>query len=69
MEGTKKWWESKAVVAGVVGLLAGLVNQFTGYTIGDDIVPLLTDNVSGSMAVAASLMAIYGRVKATKKIG
>lgn len=69
MEDTKKWYESKAVVAGLVGVIAAGVNQFTGYTVGEDLTPLLTDNLSSAIALVASMFAIYGRVKATKKIG
>lgn len=65
--GTKKWWQSEVIWAGVAALAAGLLGVY-GYAVSaeeaSNIRELLLSLVSG----VAGFFAIRGRVKATKAI-
>lgn len=68
MNGTKSPFKSKGVLGGVAALLAG-GGGFLGYTISaDDITSgfLLAQSIASSVG---GLLAIYGRIKASKRIG
>ncbi len=68
MKESKKWYESKAVWGGIVSAAVLAINSFTGYTIGEDLVPVLKEHVLQIIGAGAGLFAVYGRVKAEKKI-
>lgn len=59
---------SKGVWGGLVVVLSVLLGMF-GYTIGLEDQQALTDAVSQIGAMVGGLLAIYGRIKATKRIG
>jgi len=63
----KKWWESKAVVGGLITVCAAIAGGF-GIVIDTD----TQDQISECVVVAATaiggLLAIYGRVKAEQQI-
>ena len=68
MNDNKNWWASKTVWGGLIALVAGALGVF-GYTLLPDDQAALID---GGSAVAASLggiIAIWGRVCASKQIG
>ena len=59
---------SKGVWGGLIVVLSALLGMF-GYTIGLEDQQALTDAVSQFGAMVGGLLAIYGRVTATKRIG
>jgi len=62
MEGSKALWASKTVW-GSVAVLIVAISQVLGYDIGD-----ASGWTEGIVAVLGSAFAIYGRIKAVKKI-
>jgi len=67
MEGTEPWYASKGVWGGLIAVVAGIAGVF-GYTLD---VPLQTEMISIITAVVASaggILAIIGRIRASKKI-
>jgi hypothetical protein len=68
MDDSKPWWQSNGVWGGLVAVLAVLLGFF-GYEIGGDVQGELVEAVSGAVALAATLWAIVGRIRATKRIG
>lgn len=67
MNDSKKWYQSKSVWGGIVALLAVLLGAF-GYSIGDGDQSALIDSLSVIGGAVGSLVAIYGRVKASKRV-
>ena len=67
MEETKKWYESKGVLGGFVTILVIILGAF-GYTISPEDQKVIIAAVSAIVATGSSLVGVYGRVKATKKI-
>ena len=68
MDDFKELWKSKTFWGGLIALLAGILGIF-GYTLLPEDQAALVD---GGTAIAASIggvIAIWGRVKASKKIG
>ena len=59
---------SKGVWGGLIVVLSALLGMF-GYTIGLEDQQALTDAVSQIGAIVGGLLAIYGRITATKRIG
>ena len=59
---------SKGVWGGLIVVLSALLGMF-GYTIGLEDQQALTDAVSQIGAMVGGLLAIYGRITATKRIG
>lgn len=68
---TKAWWQSKAIIGGVVSIGAVAAGLF-GYDVDADTQKVIVDEgVAIGSAVAAlvgGVMAIWGRIKATKAI-
>ncbi|SMO75399.1 hypothetical protein SAMN06269117_1263 [Balnearium lithotrophicum] len=71
MNETKKWYESKAIWGAVVTIFA-IVLGFFGVQIDEQTKQVLINETtafaSAAAALVGSLLAIYGRVKAEKKI-
>lgn len=63
----KKWYASKGVWGGIVTVLALALTAF-GYGIGPDDQVALTDYLVSIGGAVGGLLAIYGRVKASKKV-
>jgi hypothetical protein len=59
---TKAWWQSRAVVGGIVAVFAGV------FGLADNETKQLTDLIDNELAFVGGLLAIYGRVRATKTI-
>lgn len=68
MNDVKNWWQSKAIWGGIVTVLALALTAF-GYGIGADDQAALTDYLVSIGGAVGGLLAIYGRVKASKKVG
>ena len=68
MNNFKGMLSSKGVWGGLIVVLSALLGMF-GYTIGLEDQQALTDAVSQIGAIVGGLLAIYGRITATKRIG
>lgn len=68
MTGIKGMLSSKGVWGGLIVVLSALLGMF-GYTIGLEDQQALTDVVSQIGAMVGGLLAIYGRITASKRIG
>ena len=68
MEDNKAWWQSKAVWGGIVALGSVMAGAF-GYTINEGTQDEILQGVLTVIGILGSFMAIYGRMKAEKKIG
>ena len=67
-ENNKSWWASKTVWGGLLALVAGVAGVFGYQLLPEDQAAL----IDGGAALAASLggvIAIWGRVRASKGIG
>ena len=71
MNETKKWYESKTIWGGVITLLAVLLS-FLGIQIDEQTKQVLINETtafaSAAAALIGSLLTIYGRIKAEKRI-
>lgn len=67
MEPNKPWYASRGVWGGIVTILS-LVAGFLGYTVGPEDREALIIALSGIGGAVGSVVAVVGRVKATKKI-
>lgn len=68
MNESKSLFASKGVMGGVVAALAGVVGVF-GYTITPEDQAALITLIPSIVAIVGGIVAMYGRIKATKKIG
>lgn len=67
MSEDKPWYQSKTVIGGVIAALAGLL-AFASVSIGIEDQGILTDAVLGLVGAIGGILAVYGRVKADRKI-
>lgn len=67
MDLSKSWLASKTVWAGIIGAVAWGI-QLSGFQIDPNDQAALVNNILGAVGILSSLIAIYGRVVATKKI-
>jgi uncharacterized membrane protein HdeD (DUF308 family) len=63
----KPWYASKAVIGGAVAVVAGVVGLF-GYSVNPEDSAAVTEALVGLGAVVGGLLAVVGRIKASKKI-
>lgn len=68
MEDFKGMFASKTVWGGIVALLAGVLG-ILGYTIDATDQVTLVETATAIASAVGGVIAIYGRVKASKKIG
>ena len=68
MDDFKSLLTSKTFWGGVIALLAGVLGIF-GYTLLPEDQAALVDGVAAAAAAVGGVIAIWGRVKASKKIG
>jgi len=66
-ENTKPVWQSKTVIASVIGFIA-VVLGFFGYDFTGADQATLSEVITATIAGVSSVVAIYGRIKASKKI-
>ena len=64
----KAWWQSRAVWGGLVAALAGIGGLF-GLNLDEVSQGMVIDAVVQLATVVGALLAVIGRVRATKKIG
>jgi len=68
MSGSKGWWQSRAVWGGLVAALAGIGGLF-GLNLDEVTQGMAVDAAVQLATVVGALLAVIGRVRATKKIG
>jgi hypothetical protein len=68
MYGNKSIWASTTVWGGIVALLAGIAAIF-GVTISEADQSILTEALLGISSALGGIIAIWGRIRATKQIG
>lgn len=68
MYGNKSIWASTTVWGGIVALLAGIAAIF-GVTISEADQSILAEALLGISSAIGGIIAIWGRVRATKQIG
>jgi cytochrome c biogenesis protein CcdA len=69
MEATKKWYESKTIIASVVTMVLGILSGFG--LVGSEATAeadTISNNLVGIITAVSSLIAIYGRVSAKDKV-
>lgn len=69
MEGTKRWYESKTIIAGLVAAL-GLVNQMVQLSLGYSLFSNDELNlwINSALGLVGAVYSVYGRVVAQKRI-
>jgi uncharacterized membrane protein len=65
---TKPWYASRAVIGGVLAVAAGIAGML-GYTISPADQASIIDLVAGLAASVGGVLAVIGRVAATRRIG
>lgn len=65
---TKKWWQSKTIIGGIVAIGSGLAGLL-GYNIDQQTQEDLTNIILQVSAIVGGALAVYGRVKARTIIG
>lgn len=68
MNDGKPWYTSKTIWSGLVAAVVGLLGLF-GFTVPEGEVQTLTEMLVNLVATGAGLVAMYGRIVATSKIG
>lgn len=68
MYDNKRWWQSKTVWGGGVAMASGIVGLFGYNVVGADQAQIVEIG-SGISVIAASILAIFGRLKASKTVG
>jgi hypothetical protein len=67
MEDAKPFWQSKGVIGGLVAFAAGVAGIF-GIGVPEAAQGEITTHVHGLVVAAGGLLAMYGRLKADRKI-
>ena len=68
MDDTKQWFASKTVWGALVAILAGLL-QVCGTDLDADGQAQLADSLVSLSGIVGGLVALYGRLRADKKLG
>ncbi|MDA0338132.1 MAG: hypothetical protein O2782_23420 [bacterium] len=63
----KAWYQSRTVWGGLIAVLAAVAGAF-GFSIGGEDQAALVEAVAAVAGAAGGIVAIWGRVKATKSI-
>ena len=63
----KKWWGSKTVIGALVAVAASAAS-LTGIVLDVETQIQLTDCIFALTGVVGGLVAVYGRIKASKKV-
>lgn len=64
---TKKWYESRGVIGGII-VLAATIGGFFGYTVSAEEQNLLVELILALVTAAGGIVGICGRVRANKQI-
>ena len=67
MEETKKWYMSKSVWGGMIAVAAAVAGAF-GFSIGVEEQSILAESAVAVAGIVGAVVAVVGRVKASKKI-
>lgn len=67
MNDIKNWWQSKTIWGGIITVFAVILGAF-GYALSGDDQFALVEIVSTIGGAIGGLLAIYGRVKASKAV-
>lgn len=67
MEDTKKWYMSKSVWGGMIAVAAAVAGAF-GFSIGAEEQSILAESAVAVAGIVGAVVAVVGRVKASKKI-
>lgn len=67
MQKQKPWYQSKAVIGGIVAVLASIAAAF-GYAVSPESQGEITNLVVAIAGGVGGLLAVYGRIKAKDKI-
>lgn len=65
---SKPWWQSKAIWGGILAIGAAVAGGF-GYTVDAGTQAETQETIVGIVSAVGGLLAIYGRIKASKGIG
>lgn len=68
MDDFKSIFSSKTFWGGLLAIVAGVLGFF-GYTMGTEDQAMLVDSIAAVAAAVGGVIAIWGRVKASKVIG
>lgn len=63
----KEWYKSKAVWGGLLAVVAGIAGVF-GYTVSAEDQSILAEAAVSAVSVVGGLLAVFGRIKASKGI-
>lgn len=69
MNGNKQWYESSGVWGGVIVIISPLIVVFFHMTVSSADATQLADAFAGIGTAVGGILAVYGRVTATKQIG
>lgn len=67
MDETKSWYMSKTVWGGLIAVAAGAAGAF-GYTVAPDDQAQIVEAIVAIATVGGGLLAVFGRVKASKAV-
>lgn len=68
LEGAKPIWQSVGVIGGAVSVLAALAG-IAGYAVDPELQKSITELVMSGIGLVGGVVAVWGRIRATKKIG
>ena len=68
MDDVKSWLLSRTIWAGIIGAAASVIGAWLKLDITADLVNQLTDIAVMGVTFVTSVIAVYGRLKASKKI-
>lgn len=66
-EDTKRWWESKGVLGAIIVVLSIVAGQL-GYEVTPADQGALTDHVFDLVGIGGAILALIGRLTATKQV-
>lgn len=69
MQGTQSWLASKGIWGGIIAVAAPILGQLLGWNITSEDTQSVVELISSITASLGGLLAIWGRVSATKMIG
>lgn len=67
MEDVKKWYNSKTIWASILVVVTGVL-QSLGFEVPEGFVDFASETILGVAVAIGGLVALYGRIKAIKKI-
>jgi len=67
MQNSKKWWQSKTIWGAIITLIA-VIAQLFGVKIDPALQQQLVTQITTIAAGVGGLLALYGRIKADKRI-